>query len=140
VNDVPLETVIQNADRLVHTTSTDIVTVDDFLRYQHDIWRRQPVHGFNELLDLSNADLSETNFIEFLAPEKTDTLFCSETAGNKLALVARSETQRLFAHFYQHAHELMCENPRTVEIFLTFDDAHSWLLAPGPGAQQGTGR
>jgi hypothetical protein len=125
---MPVEYQIDHIQRLVHAKACGIVTVQDFIAYQREVWSRKDVVGYDELIDTSQAQEA----LDFSGAHLQDvaTLASSmdlEKRITKLAIVASNDFYYGLGRMYESYRGLQQGNVKQVAVFRSVKDALKWI-------------
>ena len=124
---MPIESVINSQEKMVYTTCSGIVYIEDFFKYQKDVWGHNDYFGYNELFDTTEADWSEFEFGTLFEVIKGAAKLSSLDPNSKFAWVVLEGKQRALTDFYKSAKELSQGSSRQLESFYNREDALKWL-------------
>lgn len=125
---MPIEYTVDREAKLVYARVTGVLTHDDIMGYQRDVWARPEVEGFDEIVDVSAVEkiayesgrrVGET--ASFAAT--TD----SKEHPSRLAIVAITSEAYGLARMYQTYRETTPGNTKVVNVVRSLDDAYKWL-------------
>lgn len=119
--DVELRRVVATA----HGTLTDA----DVFGYQHEVWSRADVAGFDELVDMTRVDHVE---IPMPSAERLRTLAATsaemDAAGSsRFAIVAPGDLAYGLGRMYGVYREIDQRSKKEVRVFRSLDEAVAWL-------------
>jgi hypothetical protein len=125
---MPIEYEIDSASKLVTARVTGILTHDDINGYQHDVWTRPELEGFDEIVDVSEVEsiayesgrrVSETASLA----ASTD----SKKHPSRLAIVAITPVAYGLARMYQTYRETTPGSTKLVKVVRSLAEAHEWV-------------
>ncbi|HEV8480721.1 MAG TPA: hypothetical protein VGR66_07985 [Candidatus Eisenbacteria bacterium] len=121
---MPLRIRVFEAHRLVIATGHGKVTDDDMFRYQHEFWTRREVAGFDEIVDMTQAEDFDVPTPERLQ-ELADVSAGSDppTMSPRLAIVAPDHLAFTLGRMYGAYREMHPLNTKQVEVFRTLAEA-----------------
>jgi hypothetical protein len=125
---MPLDYLIDNEKKLVRATARGKLTSADVFAYQRAVWTRPDVVGFNELVDMTNAeeiDAPSTGNVRHLAGVSAE--MDSRTGPGRLAIVAPSDLAYGLGRMYATFRDLDKRSSRKVSVFREMDQALVWL-------------
>ncbi len=117
--------------RRVNTACTEQVTLQDFFRYQTDVWSNPAITGYDELFDARFGDFSSMSYGDFLEVAKRAAHLPTLTADARLAVVVTGDLQDYLSKFYLSAKQTVSNNSRQINIFKTLQEAETWLSEKG---------
>ncbi len=112
--------------RLVVTTGTGRLTKADFVMHITEVWSDPAIAGFDELIDIIDADVSALSGDDIAALVKSG-VSVDATAASKLALCVGTELGYGLGRMYGSMRETHTDNAREVKVFYDLDSAHQWL-------------
>jgi hypothetical protein len=125
---MPLRFRIDHEARLVVAAAFGTLTHDDVFGYQHEVWTRNDVHGYDEIVDMTGVTFiavqSYENIRELarVAAESDDPFRKS-----KLAIVAPTTLAFEIGRMFQTYREWESKSTKQVEVFRTMDEALRFL-------------
>jgi len=124
---MPIKTLYDNESGLVQTTCSGKISYTDLSNYQKSVWLEPDVTGFNEIIDFSEADLSEISFSDLISlAENTPKVFAL-SLHSKLALITKTDHQKQLIEFYISVNTLAETPARSIKNFDSLNNALSWL-------------
>jgi hypothetical protein len=114
--------------RLVLASGHGKVTDDDIFRYQHEFWTRRDVAGFDEIVDMTQAE-----DFDIPTPERLQELaevaagLDPPTMSPRLAIVAPENLAFALGRMYGLYREMHPLNTKQVEVFRTLAEALHFL-------------
>lgn len=123
---MPVTAEIDKAARLVVTTATGRVSKPDFVAHIEGVWRDADVAGFDELIDVTEADVSGLSADDLAALVKVGVSVDLATS-SRLALCVSSELGYGLSRMYGSMRETNDENARQINIFYDIDSARAWI-------------
>jgi hypothetical protein len=121
---MPIEYQIDHPNRLVIGKARGILTKDEMFHYQHEVWSRTDVKGYNELIDMSEVENIETpgiNRITELA--KLAVAMDEKTISTKFAIVAPDDMAYGLGRMYETYRNLNNRSTKQVAVFRSLQDA-----------------
>jgi hypothetical protein len=129
---MPLEHRIDHRLRLVLTRAVGTLTDDEVFAYQHDVWSRQEVAGYDELIDMSAVE-----HVAVPSPDRIVRL-ASVSAGmdvgmppTRLAIIAPRDFEFGLGRMYGAHREMDSRNTKRVGVFRSRAEAQAWLGLDG---------
>jgi hypothetical protein len=125
---MPIEYDIDRDSKLVSARVTGVLTHDDLIGYQRDVWTRPDVEGFDEIFDVSE--------VEKIAYESSrrvgETASFAATTDSKnyptrLAIVTTTPEAFGLARMYQTYRETTPGNTKLVKVVRSMAEAHEWV-------------
>ncbi len=124
---MPITVTIDRNARLVHAIATGIISNDDLMTYQEDVWVKGDVVGYHGIFDGSLADFSQVSFTGLLAFSQTSAKVDQGAPQSKLAIVVGSQHSEQLADFYRTAKESLPGHSRSTKLFYTIEEAFAWV-------------
>jgi hypothetical protein len=129
---MPLNYRIDPKRRLVITRITGTLKDQEMFEYQHTVWSRPDVAGFDELVDLSGV-------IHIMLPSIERVRDLAELASemgrgappSKLAIAAPRDLEYGLSRMFEHHRENAGRDSRSVAVFRTVVEALEWLGIEG---------
>ena len=123
---MPVTARVDSAHRRVVTTVTGRVSKDDFMRHIGDTWADPGVAGFDELIDLTAADVSaiSTDDIQELASSGVS---IDVDKPSRLALCVTGQLAFGLGRMYGALRESRETNVREIGVFHDLASALAWL-------------
>jgi hypothetical protein len=125
---MPIEYSIDPARRLVSAKGHGTLTEHEVFAYQKEVWSRPEVAGFNELMDMTDANVSEPPTTARL--RKLATLSASmdpEGVRSKFAIVAPQLLAFGLGRMYEAYRAMEPASTKEVAVFRTMDEALAFL-------------
>ncbi len=127
---MPIEYQIDHDRRRVVARGSGVVTEQDIYAYQHDVWARPEVAGFDQIVDVSAAD-----HIDVPAPSADGMRDLAALAAgmdhpsqaSRFAIVAPGDLAFGLGRMYSTYRELDPRSTKAVRVFRTMDEALAWL-------------
>jgi hypothetical protein len=118
--------------RLVVTRAVGTLTDDEVFAYQHDVWSRPEVAGYDELIDMSAVE-----HVAVPSPERIVRL-ASVSAGmdvrmprTRLAIIAPRDFEFGLGRMYGAHREMDSRSTKRVGVFRSRAEAQAWLGLDG---------
>jgi hypothetical protein len=130
---MPLNYRIDHGLRLVIAIAHGGLTDSDVFGYQHVVWSRKDVAGYNEL-----ADMTRVTHIALPAADRVRDLaevaaaMDDKSTRSKFAIVATADVAFGLGRMFQSYREVMEQSTREVGVFRTMAEALSFLGINGP--------
>jgi hypothetical protein len=127
---MPIEYRIDHENRIVIARGLGVLTDADVFGYQHEVWSRPDVEGFNELIDMDaveRIDLPSTDRVAALAMKSAH--MDSRFYPSKFAIVASQDVSFALGRMYQAYREMDPRSTKLVEVFRSMDQALNWVSA-----------
>jgi hypothetical protein len=118
---------IDHARRLVLARVRGTLTDEEIFAYQHEVWSRPDVAGYDELVDMGDVEhiaLPSAERVRQLASLSTD--MDTPTTG-KLAIVAPKDFEFGLGRMYQAYREMESRGTKQVRVFRSMELALEWL-------------
>ena len=125
---MPLRIRIFPERRVVLAMGHGKVTDSDMFNYQHEIWTRREVQGFDEIVDMTQAqdfDLPTPERLQELADLSAG--HDPPTMSPRLAIVAPDHIAHMLGRMYGAVREMHPLNTKQVEVFRTLPEALHFL-------------
>jgi len=124
---MPITTKIKKQISFIHSKGAGTLTLGD-LETHHCLFVNNPsIYGYNEILDLSSADLSALNHTEVLTVAETVSSSNAYDPKSKLAIILKTKQQEEVINLYQLA-RTFSDNPcRSMLTFYSHNDAMKWI-------------
>jgi hypothetical protein len=131
---MPIEFYVDHERRTVFAKGRGVLTNDELVNYQQQVWSRPEVAGFDELMDmsvvkeiggLSTAGVQELADLS-AAMDRTD-------VATRFAVVAPDDLAFGLARMYGAYRETSPHSTKQVAVFRTRADALRWLGLPPEG-------
>ena len=125
---MPLRVRVFKEQRLVLATGFGKVSDADMFHYQQEIWTRREVAGFDEIVDMTQAEDFDKPTPERLQ-ELADLSAGQDppTMSPRLAIVATDELAFVLGQIYGAYREMHPLNTKQVEVFRTLEEALRFL-------------
>jgi len=125
---MPIIVDIDRQARRVNAKCEGMITMDDVMNYQTDVWVRGAVSGFDGLFDSRDGDFSQINMTD-LIPVSTNAIQVDKHVPfrTKMAMVIKTDEQQKLAEFYKAMVDLQLDDQRETKIFNSFEQAMDWL-------------
>ena len=125
---MPVEYQIDHDQRLVQAKAFGVVTIQDLIAYQREVWSRKDVAGYDELLDASQIqkalDLTGDNLQEIAMLASSMDL---EKGITKFAIVVSNDLYYGLGRMYETYRSLQKSNVKQVAVFRSVKDALAWI-------------
>ena len=125
---MPIRIRVFPKQKLVLASGHGKVTDDDIFRYQHDFWTRRDVAGFDEIVDMTQAedfDMPTPERLQELAEVSAG--LDPPTMSPRLAIVAPDQIAFTLGRMYGAYREMHPLNTKQVEVFRTLPEALAFL-------------
>jgi hypothetical protein len=125
---MPIDYRVDHDQRVVLATAREDLTDQDVFGYQYEVWSREDVAGYDELVDMTHVEQ-----IEVPSADRMKQLV-QLAAGmdlprmpTKFAIVAPDRLSYDLARFFQAYREIDPRSTKQVEVFKTMAEALGWL-------------
>ena len=125
---MPIDYRVDHEQRLVYASARQDLTDQDVFGYQYEVWSREDVVGYDELVDMTDVE-----HIEVPSASRMKELV-QLAAGmdlphtpTKFAIVAPDRLAYDLARFFQVYREIDPRSTKQVEVFKTVPEALGWL-------------
>ncbi len=125
---MPLDWRIDDSRRLIVAVGHGTLTDTDVFGYQHSVWSRPEVSGYDELVDMSRVlriALPPGERVRELA--EISAHMDEPATRSKFAIVAPSDVAFGLGRVFQSYRGLMKNSTKDVEVFRTMEDALRFL-------------
>jgi hypothetical protein len=133
---MPIDYLIDHDRRFVQARGRGILTDADVFGYQHEVWSRPEVSGYDELVDLSEVEqiaLPSVGRLRTLA--RLSATMDPSSPLSKLAIVAPEDLAFGLGRVYQAYREVNDQSTKRVGVFRSLADALTFL---GLGGESGS--
>lgn len=114
--------------KLVLARVVGVLTHDDIINYQRDVWSHPEIAGYDEIVDASAVEKIE--YESSRRVNETASLAASSDSKEhitRLAIVAVTPEAYGLARMYQTFRETTPGNTKSVRVVRSLDEAHAWL-------------
>jgi hypothetical protein len=136
VNDqMPFVYSIDHTRRLVLAYARGVVSAEDVLSYQREVWSRPDVAGYNELVDMSAAErivVPSGESVRELAALSAS--MDSPSTPSRFAIVAPTGVEFWLARMYEARRGMEERSTKQVGVFRTLEQAYAFLGLSGDNA------
>jgi hypothetical protein len=135
---MPLEYRIDHESRVVFATAARALTEEDFFAYQREVWSRNDLAGYDEIVDLGGAEhllLAPGDKVRALA-ELASAMDVSG-ASSRLAIVAPHDVAYGFARMFETYRTMNQRGAKVVSVFRSMQAALDWLGVKSGSAPDG---
>ena len=125
---MPIEHEVDHKHRLVLAKGRGVLTSGDVLGYQHGVWSRAEVAGYDELMDMSDVeeiDLPSLESVRELA--QLSASMDADAPPSRFAIVAPKDFAFALGRLYEAHRSLDARSRKTVNVFRTVEEALAWL-------------
>jgi hypothetical protein len=125
---MPIEYQIDHDRRLVTAQGRGVFTHDDVMRYQHEVWTRPDVAGYDELVDMTavtRIDATSVDGVRQLAAVAA--AMDDPDAYARFAIVAPQDIAYGLGRMYETYRGLDTHSTKDVAVFRTAAEALAWL-------------
>ena len=125
---MPIDYRVDHTRRLVHATACEDLTDQDVFGYQYEVWSREEVAGYDELVDMTDVQHIEVPSSDRL--KELVQLAAGMDLPNtptKFAIVAPDRLSYDLARFFQVYRQIDPRSTKKVEVFRTMPEALDWL-------------
>ena len=122
-----IQSIIQRDSGIVQTTCTGIITIQDIIEYQEDIWINGNVTGFHEIFNAQEGDFSGLSMPDVFEISQHAIQINKNISESKLAFVVHPGEQEKMVKFYSSTQEINSDSHRTIRAFHQLADALSWV-------------
>lgn len=125
---MPIEYEIDTRQKVVWVRATGVLVNADMFDYQHEVWARPEVAGYDEIVDMSGAaqvEMGDADRMIQLASLAAST--DQPDKPSRLAIVAPETLHYGLGRMYQAYRELDPRSTKVVRVFRSMDEALGWL-------------
>ena len=130
---MPIDYRVDHDARVVVAVGPGTLTDVDVFGYQHEVWSRRDVAGYNELIDMTGVKqiaLPSTERIRELAD--TAARMDDTTQKSRFAIVASADLAFGLGRMFQTFRELNSQSGKEVGVFRTMEEALKFLSIDHP--------
>ena len=125
---MPIEFRIDPDRRLVSATASGDLTAEEIFKYQHEVWSRPEVKGYNELIDMSNvAKIVAPSHDRLVKLTQLSAHMDDRTAASKFAIVAPDSLAYGLGTIYEAYRNLNPRSTKKVRVFRSMQEAMDWI-------------
>jgi hypothetical protein len=127
---MPIDYTIEHQRRLVTAAATGTLTRDEIFAYQNEVWSRQDVAGYNQILDMSAVTSVDAPSPSGPSMEELAALAASmddEALPTRFAIVAPGDLAFGLGRMYAVYRGQQPKSAREVGVFRTMDEALAWI-------------
>jgi len=124
---MPIEYTIDHARRLVRATGRGIMTGDDVMEYQRDVWSSPEVSGYDELMDMREVERIELASGKRLKELAAVSAAMDTPGRSKFAIVATKDEAFGLGRMYETYRRLEDRSTKQVGVFRTMEEAWAFL-------------
>ena len=124
---MPISLKTKKNERLICSTGSGQITQQDFDSYHSSILNNPYIYGYNEILDLTAADLTTLNYSELLGIAETASSSKAFDPHSKLAIILKNKQQEEIIKLYQSARTFTTNPCRSMLAFFSHEDAIKWI-------------
>lgn len=133
---MPIEYRVDHEQRRVLARSFGTLADEDVFRYQHEVWSRSDVAGYDELMDMSGVE-------DIVVPSATRVRELAELAARmdggsqpaKFAIFAPSDLAYGLGRMFESFRDVVPHGTKRVGVFRSMEEALAFL-GGGSGARQ----
>jgi hypothetical protein len=125
---MPIEYWIYHGQRVVMARGYGTFIDEDIFGYQKDVWSRPEVHGYNELVDMTDVEdipLPSNERIQELA--KLSVGMDASGSPSQMAIVAPTGFTFALGHIYGIYRRIEKQSTKEVRVFQTMEEALAFL-------------
>ena len=131
---MPIDYRVDHARRLVVVRASGTLTDEDVFGYQHEVWSRPEVDGYDELVDMTDVEriaLPYADRVQDLAHLSAS--MDTRHHASHLAVIAPSDTAFGIGRMYQTYRGLDRHSTKQVGVFRSREEALAFLGVVEPG-------
>ena len=124
---MPIEYRIVHEHRILIAKARGNVIEEDIFGYQHEVWSRTEVDGYDELVDMSDVErivLPSINRVRELVSASAN---MDKPSKSRFAIVAPNDYAFGLARMFQAYRELDVRSTKRVAVFRCMEDALAFL-------------
>jgi hypothetical protein len=125
-----IEYQVDHEQQLVLAKARKVLAEDDIFNYQREVWSRNDVVGYNELLDLSEVErveLTSTDSIEEFA--RLAVSMDVPATATRFAIIAPTDLMFGLGRMYEAYRNLNEQSTKQAQVFRSRHEAMAWLSA-----------
>lgn len=125
---MPIEYRIEHERRLVLAEGRGVFTHKDIIGYQREVWTRDDVQGYDELVDMSNVEeIAGTSAVGVRQIAEFAVATDPPEGTPKFAIVAPGDLAFALGRMYESFREIVPGSKKEVAVFRTREEAFAWL-------------
>ena len=129
---MPIEYRIDHERRLVIATGHGVLTLEDILGYQEDVWSRPELSGYNELIDMSRVEQIASPSIGGVRDlAKFSARMDTPSLSSRFAIVAPTDLAFGLGRMYEAYRSLDGRSTKQVGVFRSLAEALAFLGVSG---------
>ena len=128
---MPIEYEIDKERRLVTARAKGTVAHDDFIAYQLGVWSRDDVAGFDELVDMTQAEAIVVASMDAIPRLANLSARMDAPSSSRLAIVASDDNAFGLGRMYETYRTLDSRSTKEVGVFRTMPEALAFLRRDG---------
>ncbi len=125
---MPIEFHCDHGKRLVLAKAYGILTEEEIFGYQREVWSREEIIGYDEVIDMSEVEKIESaqsNRIKDLAALAAS--MDSRSTRTKFAIVATTDYAFGLGRMYEAHRTMNDRSTKEVAVFRTMEEALAWI-------------
>ena len=125
---MPIKFDCDHEKRLVLAKAYGILTEEEVFDYQREVWSREEIIGYDEVIDMSEVEKIESarsNRIKDLAALAAS--MDSRSTRTKLAIVATDDYAFGLGRMYEAHRTMNDRSTKEVAVFRTIEEALAWI-------------
>src|SRR5512136_1540987 len=125
---MPIEFQCDHEKRLVLAKACGVLTEEEIFGYQREVWSREDVTGYDEVIDMSGVEKIESalsNRIKDLAALAAS--MDTRSTRTKFAIVAANDYAFGLGRMYEAHRAMNDRSTKEVAVFRTMEDALAWI-------------
>jgi hypothetical protein len=125
---LPIEYFLDHERRLVVVRAIGTLTDEDVFGYQHEVWSRPDVQGYDELVDMTDVERIALPYAERVQDlAHLSVSMDTRSRASHLAVIAPSDVAFGIGRMYQTYRELDPQSTKQVGVFRTREEALAFL-------------
>ena len=127
---MPIECTIDHEARIVFSTATGQITLEDIRKYFGEMWAGPQYQGFSEIIDWTGAERVDLGVAELRSVAGAAHSFHDSASNSRLAIIATGEAATRMARLYQTLRDVRDGESAAVRVFSDARSARDWLESP----------
>ena len=131
---MPVVSTADHSRYTVFTTFTGMIRLTELEQYQLEFWTDPELAGYNELMDLGDANFDNINYGDLLTLTQLASRLYRFNPGSRLAIVVHNKEHQNISDFYIAARAMTTTLGRETASFNDVEQAMNWLCQSNPAA------
>jgi len=125
---MPIEYNIDHDQRLVLARAIGKLTAEELFNYQHEVWSRSEVNGYNELVDMTKVEeIVSPSQEKMVQLSKFSAQMDDRKVSTKFAIIASDTFAYGLGQLYETYRNLNPRSTKNVCVFRSVQEAMDWL-------------